>query len=99
MARRPLPLYDVVFIDKRTDQVVRDWYEYFRDLDTTVKAPPPPPTLSAQAFAALPATPSEGTIAYITDCTTVTWGATAAGGGTNKVLAWYRGGAWRVFAI
>ena len=38
-----------------------------------------------------------GALAYITDSTTVTWGANiTVGGGTNKVLAWYNGTNWTV---
>lgn len=47
-------------------------------------------------FAHLPASPAAGMFAYITDSTVNTWGATVAGGGTNKVLAWYNGTNWTV---
>lgn len=48
-------------------------------------------------FATLPGFPAVGQIAYISDCNTVTWGATAAGSSTNKVLVWYNGSNWTVF--
>lgn len=51
------------------------------------------------AFASLPASPRTGTIAHITDSNTVTWGATIAGGGTNKVLGFYNGTNWTVAGI
>lgn len=54
------------------------------------------PVLSATAFAALPGAPAAGTLAYVSDSNTVTWGATIAGGGANKVLAWFNGTVWTV---
>lgn len=48
------------------------------------------------AFANLPASPVVGMIACVTDSTTNAWGATIAGGNTNKVLAWYNGTNWTV---
>ncbi len=54
--------------------------------------------LSPLTFATLPAAPAAGTICYITDCNTNVWGANAAGGGTNKVLVWWNGTNWTVFA-
>ncbi len=47
-------------------------------------------------FAKLPAAPQLGMVFCITDSTVNTWGSTVAGGGTNKVLAWYNGAAWKV---
>lgn len=47
------------------------------------------------AFASLP-TAVVGIFAYITDSNTATWGATIAGGGSNKVLGWYNGTNWTV---
>lgn len=52
-------------------------------------------TLSARTFATLP-TAVAGMINYITDCNTTTWGATAAGGGSNKVIVFYNGTNWTV---
>lgn len=49
----------------------------------------------ALTFATLP-TGVAGHVAYITDCNTATWGATAAGGGANKVLVWFNGTNWTV---
>lgn len=51
--------------------------------------------LSPTHFASLP-TPTAGMLAYIDDSNTVVWGATIAGGGSNKVLAFYNGTNWTV---
>lgn len=40
-------------------------------------------------FAGLPATPTDGQPGYITDCTSTTFAAAAAGGGANHVPVWY----------
>lgn len=53
-------------------------------------------TYGALTFATLPAAVA-GRVCYITDSNTATWGATAAGGGANKVLVWYNGTNWKVF--
>lgn len=53
-------------------------------------------TATALTFATLPAGVL-GDLRVITDCNTVTWGANAAGGGSNKVLVWYNGTNWTVF--
>lgn len=47
------------------------------------------------AFASLP-TGVAGMMMYVSDSNTNTWGATVAGGGANKVLAFYNGSAWTV---
>jgi hypothetical protein len=52
-------------------------------------------TIGSFAFAALPAAIA-GQITYVTDSTTNTWGANIAGGGTNKVLAFFDGSNWTV---
>lgn len=52
--------------------------------------------LNAYTFATLPASPTVGTIAYVSDSNTVVWGANVAGGGANKILAWYNGTNWTV---
>ena len=39
-----------------------------------------------------------GTITYITDANATTIGSTVAGGGSNKVLVWSDGTAWKIFA-
>lgn len=49
------------------------------------------------AFASLP-TAAEGAIASVNDSSTNVWGATIAGGGANKVLAYYNGTNWTVAA-
>lgn len=53
---------------------------------------------SARRFSTLP-TPSaatQGTTVFVTDSNTNVWGATIAGGGANKVLAFNNGVAWTV---
>ena len=52
--------------------------------------------LTPVAFASLPAAPAEGMIASVNNSNTATWGATIAGGGANKVLAYYNGTNWTV---
>lgn len=52
--------------------------------------------LTPRAFAALPASPEEGMMAWVNDSSTATWGATIAGGGANKVLAVFNGTVWTV---
>jgi hypothetical protein len=51
--------------------------------------------LTPTAFASLP-TPSEGMIASVNNSNTAVWGANIAGGGANKVLAYYNGTNWTV---
>jgi hypothetical protein len=51
---------------------------------------------TAKTFATLPLSPVAGMQAYITDCNTTTWGATAAGGGSSKAMVWYNGANWTV---
>lgn len=53
---------------------------------------------AALTYATLPGATS-GAVCYITDCTTNTFGATAAGGGSYSVLVWYNGSAWKVVGI
>lgn len=55
--------------------------------------------LTPVTFAELPAPPAVGMLACVTDSTVVTWGGVIAGGGSNKVLAWYNGSEWRVAGI
>lgn len=52
--------------------------------------------LTPKAFAALPASPAEGMMAWVNDSNTATWGATIADGGANKVLAVFNGTVWTV---
>jgi len=49
----------------------------------------------AYTFATLP-TPATGMVAYITDCNTATYNATAAAGGANVVKVFYNGTNWVV---
>lgn len=48
------------------------------------------------AFASLPGSPVHGLLMAVTDSNTVVWGATIAGGGSGKVLAYYNGTNWTV---
>ena len=52
-----------------------------------------------KTFANLPGSPSHGMVAAITDSSTIVWGATASGGGSNKVLVFYNGTNWTVIGI
>ena len=47
-------------------------------------------------YANRPGTPVAGMVIYVTDSTVTTAGSTVAGGGANKVLAWYNGTNWTV---
>ena len=49
--------------------------------------------------AALPATPTVGMIARVTDATAPVVGVTVAGGGAAAALVWYNGTAWTVIGI
>lgn len=48
-------------------------------------------TIPSTIFASLPSAPVLGMLYVVTDSTVATWGSTIAGGGGNKVLAWYNG--------
>ena len=52
-------------------------------------------TETVVTYAALPASPTVGQRAFVTDCTVATFGASAAGGGSNMVPVYYDG-AWKV---
>lgn len=52
--------------------------------------------LTASAFANLPASPAAGMIAYVNNSSVSTWGGTANGSGSTKVLVWYNGTNWTV---
>lgn len=57
-------------------------------------------TTTPVKFAALPAAASSlGMVRAVSDSNTIVWGATIAGGGTNKVLAWSNGAHWTVIGI
>lgn len=56
-------------------------------------------TTVAVTFANLPASPAEGALAIVSDSNTAVWGATIAGGGANRALAYYNGTNWTVAAI
>ncbi len=53
-------------------------------------------TATELTFATLPATPAVGMLANISNSNTAVWGATAAGGGTDKVLVRWNGSVWTV---
>ncbi len=52
--------------------------------------------LTEVAYAGLPASPTVGMLAAVSDSNTATWGATIAAGGANHVLAYYDGTNWTV---
>jgi hypothetical protein len=55
--------------------------------------------LTPVTFANLPASPTRGMLAVITNSTVNTWGSTVAGGGANVVLCWYNGTNWTVIGV
>lgn len=55
-----------------------------------------PVSLPVYTFATLPGSPQNGWLAVITDCSTSTFNAIAAGGGSDTVKVCYLGGAWKV---
>jgi hypothetical protein len=55
-----------------------------------------PIRLRSYTFATLPASPSVGDMAVITDSNTVVFNAAAAGGGINAIKVCYLGGSWKV---
>lgn len=68
------------------------WYRFFIGLWQGVFPTP-------VVFAALPVNPKEGTRIPVTDSNTAVWGAVIAGGGANRVLAYWNSVAWTVVAI
>ena len=53
--------------------------------------------VTSYTVATLPASPTIGRLAVITDGTAgLSWGATAVGGSSTKYLVWYNGSAWTV---
>lgn len=52
--------------------------------------------VKSYAFAGLPSPASIGQLAIITNSTTAAWGTIIAGGGANRVLAWFNGSNWTV---
>lgn len=54
--------------------------------------------LTPVTFAMLPAESTMGALACISDSTVSVPGNIVAGGGTNAVLAWFNGTAWKVVA-
>lgn len=68
-----------------------EYFRVFAGVATVQKAY----QLTPLAFASLP-TPAEGMMAWVNDSNTAVWGATIAGGGSDKVLAVYNGTNWTV---
>jgi len=58
--------------------------------------PQPVVSLIPVTVAALPASPTQGMVYAVSDSTTIVWGATITGAGTNPVLAYYDGTNWTV---
>jgi len=85
-------------LDQPTAQVVAALNDILERLVSDINAPTDRQQFSATTFAGLPASPTAGTSAYVTDSSTVTFGATITGGGTGKVLAFYNGSNWTVQA-
>jgi hypothetical protein len=84
------------------DMPFSGWAQWLRDMAQSINLTSAwaerqvvPPT----GFAALPPAPVPGTLAVVTDSSTVTWGATVAAGGTAQVLVWWNGTDWRVIGI
>lgn len=62
-------------------------------------APPSPYVPASHTFATLPASPTTGQTAVVTDSTVNTWGtAITVGGGAIPVLAFFNGTNWTVAA-
>ena len=55
--------------------------------------------VTALTVATLPATPSVGMIARVTDATTPAVGSTVTGGGAAAALVWYNGSTWSVIGV
>ncbi len=83
--------------DSRLDLKIFAGGSYFTalTLDGSAATIAKPVLHTGVAFASLP-TGVAGMVAYVTDSNTNTWGATIAGGGANKVLAFYNGTNWTV---
>ena len=90
MILKPLPpwQFPIVAGDRTATKEFFDWQ---KSVDTLLRVKP-------VAFAGLPAVPSEGMTAPITDSNVNTWGSVIAGGGANHVLGYYNGSNWTVAA-
>lgn len=55
-----------------------------------------PITTDEIAYASLPSNPEVGQMANVSNSNTAVWGATAAAGGTDRVLVRYNGTVWTV---
>ena len=88
-----------VIASVQPDQPLDGWPAWLREIAAAVNVLglwANRPVLAGVTFAALPTPPQPGSLAYITDSSTVVLGGTVAGGGTGQVLAWYNGAAWKV---
>jgi hypothetical protein len=65
-------------------------------LITALEAVKFPQSTLGYTFATLPASPAIGSLAYVTNSNTNTWGANIAGGGSDVVLGFYNGTNWTV---
>jgi hypothetical protein len=90
MTLKPLPPWQYPLVSK-DGTAAKEFFDYLKSVDALLRAKP-------VTFAGLPAVPSEGMTAPITDSTVNTWGSVIAGGGTNHVLGYYNGTAWTVAA-
>lgn len=90
------PAFNELYVDGATDAVVIGTGVSGVTATGLVRQGSPligPPTV----FSGLPAG-VEGSMAVVTDASVNTWGTVIAGGGANRVLAYYNGTAWTVAA-
>jgi len=93
----PLPQVNQQWIDPSTGQPTQTFYQFMnsvfpRGVDVLADVLRLTPVL----FRQLPAKPTEGMLAAVTDSTTAAWGAVIAGGGKFHVLAYYDTVSWTV---
>ena len=91
-----------VIASVQPDQPADGWPAWLRDIAAAVNVLGQwanRPVLPGVTFAALPAVPQAGSLAFVTDSTVAAWGAVVVGGGANKVLAWHNGTAWKVIGV
>lgn len=90
------PAFNELYVDGATDAVVVG--TGISGNTAAALAKQGQPTAAAVTFANLPAAPVEGMLAVVSDASVNTWGTAIAGGGANRVLAYYNGAAWTVAA-
>jgi glycine/D-amino acid oxidase-like deaminating enzyme len=88
------PAFNELYVDGATDAVVVG--TGISGVTAATLAKQGQPTAAAVLFANLPAAPVEGMTYVISDASVNTWGTVIAGGGANRVLAYYNGAAWTV---